>query len=88
MQLNINKAKKYLKWKPTYNIKDRVKITTEWYLRVLRKKERDEKVTKDKIIKYIKDNIIIFGINKNGKCIEMSEPMIAGEIIRVRMKAL
>ena len=58
LQLNINKAKKYLKWKPTYNIKNSVKITTEWYLRVLRKKESAEKVTKDQILNYMKDSQI------------------------------
>jgi len=58
LQLNISKAKKYLKWKPTYNIKNSVKITTEWYLRVLRKKESAEKVTKDQILNYMKDSQI------------------------------
>ena len=37
LQLNIKKAKKYLNWRPTYNIKNSVKFTTDWYKKVLKK---------------------------------------------------
>ena len=59
LQLNINKAKRKLKWKPTYNIKDSVKITTDWYRRVLKLSESPEKVTSDQIDKYMYDSKII-----------------------------
>ena len=58
LQLSIQKAKRYLKWKPTYNIKESVKLTTEWYFRVLILKEKPEKVTLDQIQKYEKDSKI------------------------------
>lgn len=58
LQLNIKKANKYLNWHPTYNIKDSVKFTTNWYLKVLKYKEKSEKVTMDQIKKYEKDSKI------------------------------
>ena len=56
LQLNIKKAKKYLKWNPTYSIKSSVKMTTEWYLRVIKNNESPEKVTSDQIEKYMHDS--------------------------------
>ena len=58
LQLNISKAKKELNWKPTYNIKESVKITTEWYYQVIKEKKSPQKVTKNKIIKYLYDSKI------------------------------
>jgi len=58
LQLNINKAKKNLNWKPTYNIKDSVKFTTEWYYKVLKEKKSPHLVTKNQIIKYMHDSKI------------------------------
>ena len=58
LQLNINKAKKNLNWKPTYNIKDSVKFTTEWYYKVLKEKKSPQLVTKNQIIKYMYDSKI------------------------------
>ncbi len=58
LQLNINKAKKNLNWKPTYNIKDSVKFTTEWYYKVLKEKKSPQLVTKNQIIKYMHDSKI------------------------------
>jgi CDP-glucose 4,6-dehydratase len=58
LQLNINKAKKYLNWYPTHKIKKSVQITTEWYFRVLKLKERPEIVTLDQIEQYEKDSKI------------------------------
>ena len=58
LQLNIYKAKKNLNWKPTYNIKDSVKFTTEWYYKVLKEKKSPQLVTKNQIIKYMYDSKI------------------------------
>ena len=59
LQLNINKAKKYLKWSPTYNIKDSVKITVDWYFKVLKQKKLPEEVTDNQIKKYMYDSKIL-----------------------------
>ena len=59
LQLNINKAKKYLRWRPTYNIKESVKITVDWYFKVLQQKESPSKVTNNQIRKYMHDSKII-----------------------------
>ena len=56
LQLNINKAQKKLKWKPTYNVKKSVELTADWYFRVINLKEDPEKVTEDQIQKYIYDS--------------------------------
>lgn len=53
LQLNINKAKKNLYWSPTYNIKKSVKVTADWYKRVLIKKEKPSSVTEQQIKKYM-----------------------------------
>ena len=58
LQLNSSKAKKFLKWTPTYSIKNGVKMTTEWYLRVCKKKENPEIVTTSQIKKYMHDSKI------------------------------
>ncbi len=58
LQLNINKAKKILKWFPTYNIKQSVKLTVEWYFEVLEKKNSPIKVTSEQIKKYMNDSKI------------------------------
>ena len=56
LQLDIKKAKKELNWRPTYNIKDSVKVTTSWYYRVLEKKENPITVTNFQIDKYMNEN--------------------------------
>ena len=56
LQLNISKAKKFLKWYPTYNIRDSVRITTEWYYRVLIQKEDPVEVTNNQITDYMYEN--------------------------------
>jgi CDP-glucose 4,6-dehydratase len=56
LQLNINKAQKYLKWKPAYNIRNSVKMTIDWYYRVLERKENPDKVTSDHIDRYTHDS--------------------------------
>ena len=59
LQLNINKAKRYLKWSPTYNIKESVKITVDWYHQVLQQKKSPSKVTDNQIKRYMHASKII-----------------------------
>jgi len=56
LQLNIKKSQKYLNWQPTYNVKDSVEITADWYFRILNNKEDPVKVTEDQIKKYMYDS--------------------------------
>lgn len=58
LQLNINKAKKILKWKPTYNIKESVRITVDWYYKVLQEKKSSTVVTDTQIKQYMHDSKI------------------------------
>jgi len=56
LQLNINKAKKKLKWKPTYGVKETIAVTVDWYFRVLKTKENPIDVTNEQIHNYMLDN--------------------------------
>jgi len=56
LQLDIKKAKKYLKWKPTYDVKESVNVTVDWYYRVLNNKENPIMVTNEQIDQYMYDN--------------------------------
>ncbi len=56
LQLNIEKSKKVLKWKPTYNIKKSVQITVEWYLEVFINKKKPLNVTVNQINNYMHDS--------------------------------
>ena len=56
LQLNSTKALKLLKWKPTYNIKQSVKVTTEWYYQVLKLKKKPSEVTNKQIENYMYEN--------------------------------
>ena len=56
LQLDIEKAKKYLKWKPTYDVKESVNVTIDWYYKVLNNKENPITVTNDQIDQYMYDN--------------------------------
>lgn len=58
LQLNINKAKKYLNWKPTYNIKESIKFTVDWYKKVLVYRQSPAKVTNEQIKQYMDDSKI------------------------------
>ena len=49
---------KILKWKPTYNIKDSVKLTVDWYYKVLQEKKSSILVTDLQIKKYMNDSNI------------------------------
>ncbi len=54
LQLNINKAKKILKWKPRLTINESIKLTVEWYKSILNDKQNYEKVTETQIKKFLK----------------------------------
>ena len=56
LQLDIKKAKKNLKWYPTYSVKKGVQITTEWYRDVFKEKKDPYKVTTKQIIGYMDEN--------------------------------
>ena len=56
LQLNSSKANRLLKWKPTYNIKQSVKVTTEWYYKVLKLKHKPSEVTNNQIENYMYEN--------------------------------
>ena len=58
LQLNSTKAKNLLKWKSTYSIKSGAKMTTEWYKRVYKNKQKPSSVTKDQIKQYMHDSKI------------------------------
>ena len=56
LQLNIHKAKKKLKWKPTYSMKKSVKVTIEWYKNVLQKKNSPKDITNKQIEEYFSES--------------------------------
>ena len=58
LQLNILKAKKKLKWTPTYDIKQSIKFTINWYKEVLQYKKKPKKITIDQIKRYMNDSKI------------------------------
>ena len=41
LQLNCQKAKKKLKWKPRLNFKETVSFTTDWYIEKFKNKKKD-----------------------------------------------
>ena len=56
LQLNCDKAKKKLKWKPVYNVNESIKKTIEWYYKVLNKKKDPKTITNEQIHQYMKDS--------------------------------
>ena len=56
LQLDIKKDKKKLNWKPTYNIRESVEITTDWYFQTIKKKQNPSKVTSEQIDSYMYEN--------------------------------
>ena len=54
LQLNIEKTKKILKWKPKYKIQDSVRLTINWYKSVLLKQNTPKQITDQQIIDYMK----------------------------------
>ena len=55
LQLNIEKVKKDLKWKPLLSINESVKNTVDWYKEVYMNKKSPQEVTKNQIIEYFKN---------------------------------
>lgn len=55
LQLDSSKSKKYLNWFPIYNIKQSIKISLEWYKKVLVKKANPLQVTLQQIRQYLDD---------------------------------
>ncbi len=53
LQLNIQKSKKILKWKPKYSIQKCVQLTIEWYKNVLNKNSTPETITQKQIFDYM-----------------------------------
>ena len=56
LQLDIKKAKKILKWSPTYSIEKSVKITTDWYFQVMKMKKNSYLITEKQIKDYMNEN--------------------------------
>lgn len=54
LQLNILKAQKNLNWSPKLSIDQSIRITTEWYKKIITKNEDVKRVTEDQINQYIK----------------------------------
>ena len=55
LQLNINKSKKYLNWKPVYSVKKSVIETTNWYKYVFVNKKNAYEISKKQILEYMND---------------------------------
>ncbi len=55
LQLNIEKSIKILDWEPKYSIEKSVRITTDWYKKVLIDKLSIEKVTEKQIREYMNE---------------------------------
>jgi len=53
LQLNIQKSKKFLNWKPKYSVSDSVETTTEWYKKVLAEKYCPIEITNEQIKNYM-----------------------------------
>jgi len=53
LQLDIKKSKKNLNWSPKLSIDESIKITIEWYKKVLVDKKVPIKITKEQILKYM-----------------------------------
>ena len=56
LQLNINKSKKILKWKPKYSITKSIHVTVDWYKKVLIEKYNVEKITTKQIKEYMNES--------------------------------
>jgi CDP-glucose 4,6-dehydratase len=54
LQLNINKSKKLLNWKPKLKITDCIFLTTDWYKKVLFKKLNAKEITKKQILDFMR----------------------------------
>ena len=54
LQLNIEKSKRILKWKPKYKIRESVKLTIQWYKDVFNSKTTPEDITRKQILNFMK----------------------------------
>jgi len=55
LSLNINKSKKFLKWKPKLSSYQSLKLTAEWYLCFINKKKDIQELSKNQIDRYFYD---------------------------------
>jgi len=53
LQLNISKSKKFLKWKPIFNVKKSIIFTVDWYKKVIINKSNPAKITVNQITEYM-----------------------------------
>jgi len=53
LSLNINKAKKELKWKPKLNFNETIRLTVDWYKNFLINKKNIVSLTSSQIDYYI-----------------------------------
>lgn len=53
--LNINKSRKYLNWKPKLQIKQVLKLTSDWYLCYIKDKKNIEKFSKKQVENFFYD---------------------------------
>ena len=56
LQINSTKAKNMLGWKPNYNVKDSIKKTCEWYLKVENQEMSPAEITEKQIFDYVRLN--------------------------------
>ena len=56
LQVDATKAKNKLNWFSTYNVRNTVRITTEWYLNVLKKRKKPSVITSEQIDLYMNEN--------------------------------
>jgi len=56
LQLDISKARNKLDCRPTYNIEESVKVTIDWYYKVIKLKKNPIDVTNSQIKKYMYEN--------------------------------
>ena len=56
LQLNIIKSKKNLLWVPTYNVRESIRVTTDWYYKVLVERMNAKYVTDMQIEEYMYEN--------------------------------
>jgi CDP-glucose 4,6-dehydratase len=53
LQLNISKSKKFLNWKPIFNVKQSISFTVDWYKKVIINKIDPVKITINQIVEYM-----------------------------------
>ncbi len=55
LQLNISKSKKLLNWRPKLRIDDCIKLTVDWYKKVMLKTNSVKKITENQILDYMNE---------------------------------